>query len=132
MATMEIPGTISATTKRARVLTAGQKTDWAGISEDKQQLCFGLALWNGDDPILKERLFGLTNCEGNEGEDVKEYYFYLDSTPTHSDARRDDTCSCSIGVQKTKSGSGDRFGSERPAIRDQAEAQRFPAPRLPC
>jgi len=56
----------------------------AGISDDKQLLCFSLALWNGKDPILKERLFGLTNSEGNHGEDVKEYYFYLDSTPTHS------------------------------------------------
>ncbi len=56
----------------------------AGISDDQQHLCFSLALWNGKDPILKERLFGLTNNEGNHGEDVKEYYFYLDSTPTHS------------------------------------------------
>jgi hypothetical protein len=56
----------------------------AGISDDKQHLCFALALWNGRDAILKERLFGLTNSEGNHGEDVKEYYFYLDSTPTHS------------------------------------------------
>jgi Glycosyl hydrolase family 63 C-terminal domain len=56
----------------------------AGISDDKQLLCVALALWNGRDPILKERLFGLTNSEGNHGEDVKEYYFYLDSTPTHS------------------------------------------------
>jgi hypothetical protein len=56
----------------------------AGISDDRQILCFALALWNGQDPILKERLFGLTNAEGNHGEDVKEYYFYLDSTPTHS------------------------------------------------
>jgi hypothetical protein len=56
----------------------------AGISDDQQHLCFSLALWNGKDPILKERLFGLTNSEGNHGEDVKEYYFYLDSTPTHS------------------------------------------------
>jgi hypothetical protein len=55
-----------------------------GISDYKQNLCFALALWNGKDPILKERLFGLTNSEGNHGEDVKEYYFYLDSTPTHS------------------------------------------------
>ena len=55
-----------------------------GISDDKQHLCFALALWNGKDAILKERLFGLTNSEGNHGEDVKEYYFYLDSTPTHS------------------------------------------------
>jgi hypothetical protein len=56
----------------------------AGISDDPQRLCFALALWNGQDPILKERMFGLTNSEGNHGEDVKEYYFYLDSTPTHS------------------------------------------------
>jgi hypothetical protein len=56
----------------------------AGISDDHQRLCFALALWNGKDAILKERLFGLTNSEGNHGEDVKEYYFYLDSTPTHS------------------------------------------------
>ena len=56
----------------------------AGICDDQQHLCFAIALWNGADPILKERLFGLTNTEGNHGEDVKEYYFYLDSTPTHS------------------------------------------------
>jgi hypothetical protein len=56
----------------------------AGFSDDKQRLCFALALWNERDPILKERLFGLTNSEGNHGEDVKEYYFYLDNTPTHS------------------------------------------------
>ncbi|HWI56894.1 MAG TPA: glucosidase, partial [Bacillota bacterium] len=56
----------------------------AGFSDDKQRLCFALTLWNGQDPILKERLFGVTNSEGNHGEDVKEYYFYLDSTPTHS------------------------------------------------
>jgi hypothetical protein len=56
----------------------------AGISDDKQQLCFALALWNGKDPILKERMYGLTNSEANHGEDVKEYYFYVDSTPTHS------------------------------------------------
>src|SRR5215218_6210045 len=55
-----------------------------GICDDRQILCFALALWNGRDPILKERLFGLTNSEGNHGEDVKEYYFHLDSTPTHS------------------------------------------------
>ena len=55
-----------------------------GISDEKQYVCFALALWNEKDPILKERLFGLTNSEGNHGEDVKEYYFYLDSTPTHS------------------------------------------------
>ena len=56
----------------------------AGISDDRQRLCFALALWNGTDPILKESLFGLTNGEGNHGEDVKEYYFYLDATPSHS------------------------------------------------
>ena len=55
-----------------------------GISDDQQTLCFALALWNGRDPILKERLFGLTNSEGNHGEDVKECYYYLDATPTHS------------------------------------------------
>ena len=49
----------------------------AGISDDQQRLCFAIALWNGRDPILKERLFGLTNSQGNHGEDVKEYYFYL-------------------------------------------------------
>ena len=56
----------------------------AGLSDERQRLCFALALWNGKDPILKERLFGLTNSEGNHGEDVKEYYFYLDNTPTHA------------------------------------------------
>ncbi|MUG93864.1 glucosidase [Scytonema sp. UIC 10036] len=56
----------------------------AGISDEQQQLCFAIALWNGEDPILKERFFGLTGSEGNHGEDVKEYYFYLDNTPTHS------------------------------------------------
>jgi hypothetical protein len=56
----------------------------AGICDDRQYLCFALALWNGRDPILKERLFGLSGTEGNHGEDVKEYYYYLDSTPTHS------------------------------------------------
>lgn len=56
----------------------------AGISDDQQLLCFSIALWNGVDPILKERLFGLTNSEGNHGEDVKEYYYYIDNTPTHS------------------------------------------------
>src|SRR3954463_15451004 len=56
----------------------------AGISDDQQTLCFALALWNGRDQILKERLFGLTNPEGNHGEDVKEYYFYVDNTPSHA------------------------------------------------
>src|SRR6202790_5205617 len=55
-----------------------------GISDRHQMICFGVAMWNGRDPILKERLFGLTGHQGNHGEDVKEYYFYLDSTPTHS------------------------------------------------
>jgi hypothetical protein len=56
----------------------------AGVSDDQQRLCLALALWNGNDPILKERIFGLTNSEGNHGEDAKEYWFYVDSTPTHS------------------------------------------------
>jgi hypothetical protein len=56
----------------------------AGISDKHQYICFSIALWNGKDPILKERLFGLTGSQGNHGEDVKEHYFYLDSTPTHS------------------------------------------------
>src|ERR1044071_6603907 len=55
-----------------------------GISDNHQRLCFAVALWNGRDPILKERYFGLTGSEGNHGEDVKEHYFYLDATPTHS------------------------------------------------
>lgn len=60
------------------------KDGLAGISDDKQLLCFSVALWSGRDPILKERAFGPTNREGNHGEDLKEHYFYLDSTPTHS------------------------------------------------
>src|ERR1700751_4507837 len=56
----------------------------AGISDRRQMICFALALWNERDPILKERIFGLTGNEGNHGEDVKDYYFYLDNTPTHS------------------------------------------------
>src|SRR5438552_6294052 len=59
----------------------------AGISDNRQRLCFSLALWNGRDPILKERLFGLTNAEGNHGEDVKEYYYYLDNTAAHAHMR---------------------------------------------
>src|SRR5690348_16347166 len=55
-----------------------------GICDERQRLCFALALWNGRDPILKERAFGLTGTEGNRGEDVKEYWFYLDATPSHS------------------------------------------------
>jgi hypothetical protein len=56
----------------------------AGVSDDQQRLCLSVALWNGRDPILKERLFGLTNSEGNHGEDAKEHYYYVDATPTHS------------------------------------------------
>src|SRR3954453_10132413 len=56
----------------------------AGFSDNQSRLCLSLALWNGNDPILKERLFGLTNAQGNHGEDVKEIYYYLDATPTHS------------------------------------------------
>src|SRR5512143_227168 len=56
----------------------------AGLSDEKQRICFALALWNGQDAILKERLYGLTGSQGNHGEDVKEYYFYLDATPTGS------------------------------------------------
>ena len=79
-----MPGTISRHDQaRSRAYRWGED-GLAGISDDQQRLCFALALWNGKDPILKERLFGLTNSEGNHGEDVKEYYFYLDSTPTHS------------------------------------------------
>src|SRR6266567_6115033 len=55
-----------------------------GISDEQQQLCLALALWNGNDPILKERLFGLTNSQGNHGEDVKEYYYFLDNIPSHA------------------------------------------------
>jgi hypothetical protein len=68
---------------RSRIYKWGED-GLAGISDDKGLLCWALALWNGKDPILKERLFGLTNAEGNHGEDAKEYYYYLDSTPTHS------------------------------------------------
>ncbi len=70
-------------TRPARAYRRGED-GLAGFSDNKQYLCFALAFWNGKDPILKERLFGLTNSEGNHGEDVKEYYYYLDSTPTHS------------------------------------------------
>ena len=79
-----MPGTTSPTTRPARAPITGARTASPAFSDDQQRLCFALALWNGKDPILKERLFGLTNSEGNHGEDVKEYYFYLDSTPTHS------------------------------------------------
>src|SRR5881227_2296633 len=56
----------------------------AGICDERQRMCMAVALWNENDAILKERLFGLTNAEGNHGEDVKEYYFYLDNLPTHA------------------------------------------------
>ena len=82
-ATTATPGTTSRHDQaRSRAYRWGED-GLAGISDDQQLLCFALALWNGRDPILKERLFGLTNSEGNHGEDVKEYYFYLDS---HADA----------------------------------------------
>ena len=68
---------------RSRVYRWGED-GIAGISDDKQRICFSVALWNGKDPILKERMFGLTGNEGNHGEDVKELYYYLDNTPTHS------------------------------------------------
>src|ERR1700739_2178223 len=68
---------------RSRAYRGGED-GLAGISDDQHRLCFALALWNGKDPILKERAFGLINSESNHGEDVKEYYFYLDNTPTHS------------------------------------------------
>jgi hypothetical protein len=68
---------------RSRAYASGED-GLAGFSDEKQRLCFALGFWNGQDPIIKERLFGLSNAEGNHGEDVKEYYFYLDSTPTHS------------------------------------------------
>ena len=71
---------------RSRAYISGED-GIAGWCDDQMLLCFALGLWNGKDPILKERMFGLTNSEGNHGEDVKEYYFYLDSTPTHSYAR---------------------------------------------
>ena len=72
------------TTTRGRRAYRWGEDGLAGISDERQRLCFALSMWNGKDAILKERLFGLTNAEGNHGEDVKEYYFYLDSTPTHS------------------------------------------------
>ena len=77
-------GLLPARPSRARRLTAGERTGSAAICDRYQLLCFSMALWNGHDPILKERLFGLTPDEANHGEDVKEYYFYVDSTPTHS------------------------------------------------
>ena len=78
------PGTISLTITPGHAPIDGTKTVWRGSRDRHQRICFAIALWNGRDPILKERLFGLAGNEGNHGEDVKEYYFYLDSTPTHS------------------------------------------------
>ncbi len=78
------PGSILTTTRPARAPTAGTRTAWAAICDEQQRLCLAFALWNGRDPILKERAFGLTGNQGNHGEDVKEYYFYLDATPSHS------------------------------------------------
>jgi hypothetical protein len=76
---------MSTTAERVRLAATAAGTDWQRWGT--RHLCLGLALWNGRDPILKEQLFGLSNREGNHGEDVKEYYFYLDNTPTHSYAR---------------------------------------------
>src|SRR5262245_47858479 len=83
-AQMGTPGTIFRTIMPVRGRIAGTKTAWGGFCDEKQHVCVTVALWNEKDPILKERMFGLTNLEGNHGEDVKEYYFFLDGTPTHS------------------------------------------------
>ena len=77
-------GATSRTITRAAAPIAGARTGCSASRDREGRLCFALALWNGRDPILKERLFGLTGPEGNHGEDVKECYYYLDSTPTHS------------------------------------------------
>ncbi len=77
-------GATSATIRRGRAPYKWGEDGIAGISDDHQRLCLAFAVWNGVDPILKERMFGLTNAEGNHGEDVKEYYFFLDATPTAS------------------------------------------------
>ena len=81
---MAMPGATSPTISRGSRAYKWGEDGIAGFCDDRQQLCFGIAVWNGVDPILKERMFGLTNAEGNHGEDVKEYYFYLDATPTSS------------------------------------------------
>ena len=78
------PGNICRTITRVRSAYRWNEDGIAGICDRHQKICFAIALWNGRDPILKERLFGLTGNEGNHGEDVKECYYYLDSTPTHS------------------------------------------------
>ncbi len=79
-----MPGTTSLMTRPDRAPITGVRMVSPASAMYSQLLCFSVALWNGKDPILKERAFGLTNSEANHGEDVKEYYFYLDSTPTHS------------------------------------------------
>src|SRR5437660_7014194 len=76
-------GYLTHDTARSRAYRWGED-GIAGLCDTKQRLCLALALWNGRDPILKERLFGLTNGQGNHGEDVKEHYYYLDATPSHS------------------------------------------------
>ena len=81
---MVTPGISSPTIMPARAPTAGARTASPAFPMTSSTSASRWRLWNGKDPILKERLFGLTNSEGNHGEDVKEYYFYLDSTPTHS------------------------------------------------
>ncbi len=78
------PGTSSRTTTPGRASTAGTRTAWPASATSRRTGCFALGLWNGVDPILKERMFGLTGREGNHGEDVKDYWWYLDGTPTHS------------------------------------------------
>ncbi len=74
----------------------------AGLSDDHQRLCFAVALWNGKDPILKERLFGLTNSEGNHGEDVKEYYYYLDNMPIPAYSMRTGISTSSSSTRKPR------------------------------
>ena len=86
-ASMETPGDTLVTIRLVRELTAGGEDGLAGFSDEKQRLCFAIALWNGRDPIIKERLFGLANSEGNHGEDVKELYYYLDALPSYAYAR---------------------------------------------
>jgi hypothetical protein len=76
-------GLLSARPREVARLALGEDA-LAGFCDIEQRLCLGLALWNGADPILKERPFGLTGPQGNHGEDVKEYWWYLDATPTHS------------------------------------------------
>ena len=79
-----MPGITSPTTTLGAAPIVGTRTGWPGFCNRFQNLCLALALWNGRDPFLKERLFGLANEEGNHGEDVKEYYYYLDGVPSHA------------------------------------------------